>query len=369
MVNKNGQFGTEVMPIFLVITKNLGLMIFIVISHNIDLINKIEKLLEKSGYCTQKISDTNIPKARYIGITGPHFGRLPVAYRLTTRNDGIWVWNKHIECAMTLKKHHAQNDPRIVIVRPVGDTLLPTAIVHMAEILKELNQTIVVKSVLPDLGNQLEQYGFTTYRKGDSWDNFAIEDDQTYPEHIVSTQAIKTRYGKRFKRLRRCLSKAKKFDLSWDSIYAETHAHKISVNGYSTSLITEWVNGYIRRYPTANKENIRSFYDAWINSMTLSDPKHIVCVVHRNKEDFLGLSFFGLIEDDTAEAYVMLLSRHIPYIGYVTLTKSLLALLDTYGIKKVNLGGSETKGLDFFKRTFVPEKSLDVKHRIYYGTK
>lgn len=332
------------------------------------MIRSTKKILEESKYQAHPVSDDTTPNFQYIGSMGPHFGRLPLAYRLTTRNQGVWVWNDEIECALMERESDFWGERRMVLVRPVGnESSLVQNIARITSLFASDQKTTIVKAVLPQLAARLEQHGLTEYRKGDGWSRLAKEDDQTYPENIVCLDELAERKGGKWKGLRNDLSRAERNGISLGDIDVERIriGEGFEVTRYK-SMVDDWLEDYMHRHPSAVRSRVRPYYDALPEAVRKSPvPDKIQGLRFMHGEKLIGGSFSGLI-DREAEVYIVVSESSKKSLGTIILMKTLLFLRGK-GATFVNISGSETDGLDFYKRKFNPCKRLNTKHIIRYA--
>jgi hypothetical protein len=213
-------------------------------------------------------------------------------------------------------------------------------------IIDKTNLSIILKNVSLEEVESLRKVGFDMYSEKEFWDKSCKYDDQTFPQRIVNIEKLLDLKGGKYKNLRRVLRLFKKNNPNiLVSRYIEKD-HKKSISRLLKNRDLE----------------IEAFSEAYqaILKMDLNGNDH--CQILKTN-DVIGFSLSDKISKSCVAFSTIIHDSSIPnlssFIAYET-----AKIAQIQGYKYFNFQGSETKGLDQWKRKFNPQISLEKTHMI-----
>lgn len=182
--------------------------------------------------------------------------------------------------------------------------------------------------------------------------------DWKYPARILDTCKVAALSGGSFTNIRNKFNKvAKNTDFEIIPLSDERALGLIS------SSIFHWLAGlaYIGRN---TDENVTDFYNQLLKTMR-DFPAFFDGFIIEGEKESLGFTVWD-VTGDTANALAGLNQRSVPGLSEFQVVKA-CDILSKKGIKRYNLGGSETENLDKFKLKFHPIDSLELAtYDVYY---
>lgn len=177
--------------------------------------------------------------------------------------------------------------------------------------------------------------------------------DWRYPAHVISTSAAGKLEGNDFYYARR---KYKKFDSNEFLIEPFQQAHLDDV----LLIGANYAKTMKRSYSDYSLDEAAiSECHRQIVLLALNSPESLNSVVLKYQERIVGLYVWDKT-GEVANALWFTFNRHIDGLGFAQVVEVSKYLYDQ-GIQYLNLGGSETEGMDFFKTRFRPVRSFHLK--------
>lgn len=277
-----------------------------------------------------------------------------------------------------------------VLVRPLG--MLDQRIMAILNWLSVISgKPVFLKKLFPDQTAQVVQWGYfrdavwhpasgSDARPGAyPWDAVAFADDDTYPELILDLDLT----------LNTLAPAATWYAQLTEARQDHIHAHQMTFlrkqfrsfhrsvrqferTGYTCHIcpyhadLAPAVHAFLMTYFHAAPQNVAAYDNLLGQGMT--DPSHwprwkYVAYLDGVPEP-VGFLVFEQIDADAASGFAAVISRHYPGLS-AYLYRALFIRLRQAGIRWVNLGGSETRSLHRFKRTFVPVEERVMPLLVY----
>lgn len=176
--------------------------------------------------------------------------------------------------------------------------------------------------------------------------------DWRYPAYILSTEDVSSLKGKRFMRVRNRVNHFRQGDVK--ILPLDMRHHSVSVG----KLLHKWANAH-----ATSPEEYIALYDPHENLLfrSIEDDKGLSGLLVLIDEEIQAVSLWdvscGL--PNFANLFVNISNPVINGLSEFTMVKTCQHLART-NISYLNVGGSETEGLDVYKRKFRPVRCLDM---------
>jgi hypothetical protein len=175
--------------------------------------------------------------------------------------------------------------------------------------------------------------------------------DWKYPVHIISTQQLSQMAGRKFDNMRHMVHKASKLDVQIDSL-SPKYLRAINKLSY------RWT-----RNQTQDENEIDDLVSYYVKLIELmrTHPHLLDGLVYLIQDEICGVIIWSKPNPNqsSATAHAGLYDttfKGLPEFAWHKASETLFA----QGVKLVNIGGSETSGLDAFKRKFRAPHVLDI---------
>ena len=176
--------------------------------------------------------------------------------------------------------------------------------------------------------------------------------DWAYPVHILSTSRLSVLAGKNFMYLRNRLRQIAK--------------HEVDVVPFDAVHHSRVIEGLLHRWVSKNAGSpyeYRNLYDPYetLFSWALNQQAGMsgAMIFIGSRLEAVGLWDISNIKRRTANLFVNLCNTEIKGLSEFLIIRAAETLLGE-GIQFLNMGGSETAGLDHYKRKFIPDTSLPL---------
>lgn len=262
----------------------------------------------------------------------------PVYYLMTGRKGGK-IFNNHV---IALKHPNKDNS---ILVFPCASKeygLSPyDEEIEVAKKIKERNTQTEVRLARIPKDSQLLKNG-----KG-------VEEellDWKYPVHILGVNEVVRLKGKGFQQIRQRVNNLNTEKCECYDVDISEHYDIIKL------LSIEWASDF--PYDTYMKEDLVSPIETLLKLMNHSELNICGQII-----DYEGIpSAFCIWEErnKVANAFAMTAKRDRPGLAEYNIVQ-MCRKLQKKGIKKVNMGGSESEGLNRYKKKFAPIESLELK--------
>jgi hypothetical protein len=269
----------------------------------------------------------------------------PLYYGFTGRN-GLWLF-KFAETFCFICRH--PNLPRNLIVFP---QLHDCGVDIVLELLKIIPAPVAGLSV----GRVERGSLFESSRRvadGRTIDLQRVQEsylDWMYPAHILSTKLTGEQKGSEFQQLRRVTRSVSALNCRIEPFDPVSHSRQME------NLLHRWVARNAR-----DPEEYASLYAPYEALFSLSLEKAAsvngLMIFVENQLQAIGLWDVSNSDRKTANMFINLCDVSISGLAHFLIVKSAQVLAEK-GIDYINLGGSETEGLDTFKRRLRPVKSV-----------
>ena len=318
---------------------------------NLNSLELWEQALDDIPYIERISFDTYAQLLPYIGDKKNIDSYLtsPLYYLFTGRN-GLWGFN--YQDKRILFCWHPNCDGQILIFStsdceewPVVHKLLellppPPLGFKLARVQKDSSlQSLLTRT--PDLNDVNFEYKIVEEKILD-W---------AFPVRILHTYEIKNLTGKKFNNVRNCISRIKKFSPEYHIISQSIYDRDIK------NLLHRWADK-----TAETKEEYFNLYECYDSLFSLC----------RKKGSASGLAFYidSKLEavslwdisngiHPTANLYANFCNKNYYGLAEFIIVKT-CETLASMGIEYLNIGGSETASLDFFKNKFRPVISVDL---------
>lgn len=247
-----------------------------------------------------------------------------------------------------------------VIVRPLG-YLPEDFLTTLSKLISTTNANpfVFVKKAGPDMRsqfadlariNKVRVLGASVY----PWDRNAPHDDDTFPELVIPLSEMFRALAKMGRPLHRLRSQLRRFEL------LRLTADMSTVADLGIDRVLEMLRDHF--------ESDHSYVESYVNMvrilshvMSQDTWRHFVPTLGGEP---VGLFAYDRLDPRSAGVYASLASKHFPGLGE-TMMLQLFNLMSHEGIEYVNLGGSETEGLNNYKRKFTGSRDshFGIRHR------
>jgi hypothetical protein len=269
-------------------------------------------------------------------------------YKITGRK-GAWVYKNDTSSLVVCQHPH---NPKMLLVFPeVGEVTyeLTASVLHqLYRADHEIRLARYTQDDYEGLKNHLAKRDFNLI---ESLDIVQENDmDWKYPVHILDTQKVAAMYGKKFEDVRAKFNKAQKYGVEYTLMNKETAVKdmRAALKYWEGSMIAEG----------KDTDDMTAFYERFFG------------LINAHKGQFEGLLFshgrrptgfmiWDQVGDDYANGLVNLADISITGLGDFQIG-TLCQILHDRGIKYLNIGGSETERLDYYKQKFQPVKSIPL---------
>lgn len=244
-----------------------------------------------------------------------------------------------------------------VIVRPVGENVVNSLENLAIDLYKESKKPVYVKHVLKNQREQLKEKGFVDIEEY-IWDKQSPRDDDTFPQVVINLENFfnDLQTSKQAKIRLKChrflndLPYEKLGLFRFQNYDPKNHDYQIQ---QTKDLIEKWANG--------NKEFIEPYKNI-VESPPINGFNYLVKL---KDNSVVGFLIFGKIGKESTACY----SNIFCYKEFNGLSEAGLVTgfskIYEHGIKRVNLGGSETENLHKFKLKFNPEELKETYHLVF----
>lgn len=266
-----------------------------------------------------------------------------------------------------------------VLVNPLGiaDGRLGDIV---GDLCRESGRPVFIKKASPEHTAVLKKAGaFAAHGGSCGWDVIAYADDDTYPEQLLAID-ISLGYSLRpcewFRHY--CAARTSPHTCGEHSVRASYRQFRRNIRRLSESgkryEIREYrpqMNGTIRRWvceyfghdrpeaPAAYRNLIEGLHHG------LHKESQFCFVVCGETEGGIhGLIFAERLDDESAALYARLIGRNHPGLPEYAMAQ-VLTHLRRQGIRRLNLGGSETAGLHAFKKKLAPVEERQMQLLVY----
>lgn len=272
------------------------------------------------------------------------------AYTLqATRNLPMKYFSEDILVLLTVK------DDRSAIVIP--NYFVPSE-QQLADVVKILCSStglpVVLKNVddTPEAVNKLRAFGFSPYAPGERWDADSRYDDQTYPQAVLDLNKLappagfSQPLGPAYYQLRKRLKHSSNLKITFydqQKDYAQTES--------------------LLHAQAESRDN--SVYAANHLFLVMPPSANAFSLTFSINGQALGFSLLDRISDTTAAWNSIIYDRRFSPNLSSRITFESAMFVKSRGFTKLNLQGSETAGLNQWKKTFVPCRQIPKTHLIY----
>ncbi|MEQ9297626.1 MAG: hypothetical protein RIF33_03635 [Cyclobacteriaceae bacterium] len=178
--------------------------------------------------------------------------------------------------------------------------------------------------------------------------------DWLYPTYVLSTTKATEQSGKDLHQVRKECRKLDQNEIEFLPFSGhEDQALEVVAHQYAKLFLEQNSN-----YPLSYQEIAQPVIDVLELCKKSPEVFSIYVTWHKNKPE--GFFVWEKLSDDTANALWFLYNRNIRGLSYTQMIKACETLKEE-GIQRVNFGGSETAGLDQFKRKFKPVQSFQLQ--------
>lgn len=253
-----------------------------------------------------------------------------------------------------------------VLVRPTG-TFTPQFLSDLKDVVRtsSMSRRVFVKKAPPEFLQQLGESGVVVVSADEyPWDSTAPHDDDTFAEPILQVDAALAIAGESGAHASRLRSKLRQFD---------QYRSRLSLRSISESDSTAVVRMLVDHFDQ-DPQNVNAYLTMLETLRTINDSQLCHFVAHIDDVP-VGFFAYEILDDVSAGLYASVARRE-----FVGLSESMMLMLlqelSKRHIHLVNLGGSETRGLDMYKRKFNPAferkneiavVTLDVDRRLRFS--
>lgn len=258
-------------------------------------------------------------------------------YMLFTGRNGAWVYqNKGIT---NFVLSHPNQDNSLVI--------LPAFDVHNGKLYSNISQNIAMNVDNSNTNISLGRFPMLEQNTIDTTKFILVSEDLLdwkYPTRILSTNDVYNLRGKNFQQIRQRLNQLNKTIL---------HSKDIQINKDKTELLNvvyEWANNH--NSDKYNYDDLTSPYRKLLELMSNKNLNLYGKKILLNGQ-IKSFCIYEIVNETIANEFAISADKNIPGLSEYQIYEMCKTLHDK-GIKYVNLGGSETEGLDRFKKKFAP---------------
>jgi hypothetical protein len=265
----------------------------------------------------------------------------PVYYLMTGRKGG-WIYK--IENTFIIAIRHPNDDDCVLIFPAVHDDKILVDLQEEKKLAKKiLKENALVKYVRLA---RVPKYLANTCSE------LIVEEDLLdwkYPIHILDVEAVVFLKGKGYAQIRQRINQLK----------TEHCTIKDIQNEVDYTIVLNMVKSWIEEFP----------YDEYSEEDLIQPTKMLLSIMNSKKLKICGQiiyykekpAAYCIWEENKniANAFAMAAERKIPGLAEYNIVIMCKKLLNN-GIKEVNIGGSETDGLNRYKKKFSPVKSIQL---------
>lgn len=218
----------------------------------------------------------------------------------------------------------------------------------ISKISSQTELPVILKNVNIEEINELKTHGFDCYGREEVWSHGCKYDDQTFPQRIVDIEDLLGLKGKSYEEVRSGLRKCR-LDVPPQSLrFYDLQRDKLD--------FLNLLEMHEKRLP-----GTRSAFSIY---QDVSKDKNIIPIVFQLDQRIIGASFFDTISRGNLAYVLHLYDPSFPGLSYSLLFESSYFLYHL-SYSHINLQGSETEGLDRWKRGFAPKIKIQNTHMIY----
>ncbi len=268
-------------------------------------------------------------------------------YYLLTGRKGLKVYQNE-NTMVCIAKHPHDEDSVLIFPEINGDYSLTVQILNR---LSSSGLNVQLARYTDENCNQLGQAIETNALKLIKSIKLKEEDilDWKYPVRILDTEKVSKMSGKRLKGIRH------KFNRAVDDFEVLPLSHPKAVKAIRASVML-WASGMIFA-GNETGHDMTEFYDTLVKHI-VAFPSLFDGFALTNGKEALGFSVWDYT-GDIANSLASLSKRSIDGMSEFQKVTACRMLSDK-GIKRFNLGGSETDTLDYFKMKFQPCDSISI---------
>lgn len=267
-------------------------------------------------------------------------------YILFTGRNGVWVKQNNRVYDFILS--HPNKDNAYIV--------LPAFEIHSGRIFPKMSQDILCNIVEknPDTDISLGRFPEQEQPLVDK-DVFLLVSenvlDWKYPTRILSTEAVYNLRGKNFQQVRQRLNQLNKNCLKTENINLNKDRQEI------LNVIYNWANQYgTSKYTYDDLIEPSKFLLDLMNDKDLKLYGQKILY----KGEIKSFCIYEIVNNFIANEFAISADRLIPGLSEFQIYEMCKQLYNN-GIKYINLGGSETLGLDRFKKKFAPIMSYNLQ--------
>ncbi len=249
------------------------------------------------------------------------------------------------------------HNQHFVIVRPLGKNVTSLLEKLVFRLYKKSEKPVYIKHLLREQAEILKQRGFIDIKEY-PWSKETPKDDDTFPQVVINLENFfnDLQTSKQAKIRLQChkflngLPYEKLGPFRFQDYIPQKNNHQIQ---QAKDLIEKWSNG--------NKDFIDSYKNI-IESPPINGFNYLVKLKDNSIVGFLILGKIG--KESTACHANIFCYKEFNGLSEAGLVTGFSKLYE-HGIKKVNLGGSETENLHKFKLKFSPEELKETYHMVF----
>ncbi len=215
-------------------------------------------------------------------------------------------------------------------------------------LVRDLGQKAILKNVSPKDVERLKHLGFEEYGEGERWSHGCLYDNQTFPQQILNLDKLLSLRGKEYSRLRGELNGSRR------------KVKTIERRSYNPARDKDAVRDIILSQEERNPGTL----DSHEMYLELERSSFLVPSVFTVGGKIIGYTLVDHISDTCAAFNALVYDTNISQLSSRLTFESARMLVDM-GYRLFNLQGSETAGVDRWKRKFNPINSNYRKHLIF----
>lgn len=269
-------------------------------------------------------------------------------YKITGRK-GAWVYKDEESCVVVCQHPHK---PQTLMVFPeIGEKtydLTASVLQSLYRWNHEIQLSRYTQEDYESLKISLAKQAFNFVK-----DLHVIEEklmDWRYPAHIYDTKRIAEMDGADFEYVRNKYRKLDKINIQYRVLNKDTAIRDMR------SALRYWEGSMIAE--GKETEGMSEFYLRFFELLQFYDGPYEGLLFFDGRRP-LGFAVWDQINSETANSFINLADISVTGLSEFQ-TVTLCQYLQEKGVKYLNVGGSETQGLDKFKRKFKPYKSFDL---------
>lgn len=276
-----------------------------------------------------------------------NFVNSPLYYLLTGRKGArlfSGLHSKLIVCA------HPHIEECLMVFPEIGkaDYELTASVLNGLEPLKNGVQLVrYTEDDIKQLKKQIAQLNYTPISGVNTIDESIL--DWRYPLHVLDTKKVAEHKGKDFKKVRSKFNQAAKH-ISYAPLNSDNALRMMQ------SVLKFWEGNMI--YNEKDTDDMADFYHAFFDAIK-NDVIPVNGLIFMDGKRPAGFTVWDQTSLDSAVSLVNLSDTTVTGLSEFQRVSTCKVLHDN-GVQYFNMGGSETAGLDEFKRKFNPVKSLKI---------